>query len=165
MHDTLIAEAQKLLEETPEVPSVPEDNAPFLQRASAYAQLSLLARRLEAYTKEVSGAMAQIEPQLQLDMAAAGMPNCNINGVTIYQKTETWVRKRPEKDGVTTDMVCEALCKIGRSDMVGESYSPSSLKSLVTEMIANGQEIPPVLAGLIDVGSRTVLSTLKTGSR
>src|SRR5690606_6520926 len=130
---------------------------------SMYAKLSLLLRDLEASVKAVRERMLAIEPQLQMDMAQAGMDRCSQHGVTIFQRTETWVRKRTEKDGVTTEMVCDALCKIGRGDMVGDSYSASSLKSLVTEMMANGQEIPPVLGDLLDIGSKMVLSTMKTG--
>lgn len=159
--DPLIEQLESLLEETAEAPDVPSDEAAFTHRASQYAQLSLLKRRLETSLKEVGRRMLAIEPQLQLDMAASGMDNCKIGGVTIFQRTETWVRKKPEKDGITNEMVCDALRKIGRGDMVADGYSASSLKSYVLEMVANEEPIPPELGSLLDIGSRKALSTLK----
>lgn len=140
-----------------------EEGSPLQERLSAFVRLDELRRKLEDSLKVVADQVSALEPQIILDMSAAGMDSCRIGKTTVYMGVSHWVRKKPEKDGVTTDMVCEALRAIGRGDMVEDGYSASSLKSLVTEMLAEGGEVPDALNRLLDIGSKTKLSTQKRG--
>lgn len=164
MHYTQVLDSiEETLAEASEKPPEAEAGSALHERIGAYVKLDALRRKLEDASKLISDQIAAIEPQIVLDMSAAGMDSCRMGNTTIYMKTTHWVRKKPEKDGVTTDMVCEALRAIGRGDMVEDGYSASSLKSLVTEMLAEGGEVPPLLDRLLDTGSKVSLSTQKRG--
>ena len=158
---TFIDSIEETLQQATDAPPEPEAGTPLHERLSVFVRLDKLLRDLEDATKQVKATMARMEPDLATDMARAGCDQMRIHGMTVHFRTETWVRKLPEKDGVTVEMVCDALRAIGRADMVADNYSPSSLKSLVKEYTDNGEPVPEPLAKVLDVGSKTVLSVLK----
>jgi hypothetical protein len=161
---TLIDSIEETLQHATDAPPEPEPGTPLHERLSVFVRLTKLSRELEEAAKNAKAKLALMEPSLALDMAAAGMTSANFHGMNVHFKTKSWCNKKSEEDGVTTQMICDALVALGRPDMVKDGYSPSSLGSLVKEYLDGGEEVPEALKPLINYGSNQVLSVVK-GSR
>ncbi len=133
------------------------------QRASLFALTTRELRELEAKVEYLKDVLDQLQRDLILDMAEGGVENMRVGGYTLYRATTRYVRKRPDKDGVTTDMVCEVLKQIGRGDLVTDGYHPNALKSFVTEQIQQNGEVDPALAPLLEIGEKEVVRAVKAG--
>ncbi|MGH7743706.1 MAG: hypothetical protein ACREQ5_02650 [Candidatus Dormibacteria bacterium] len=126
-----------------------------------FAELSIRRGVLDAELEVVRKEIAGIEPQLLESFADQGIQNCNILGQCIYVRSDLYVSKKADKDGVTTDDVCKALAKCGLGYMVKDGYSAASLKSKVAEWRKEGVEIPETLATLLNVGETCRLAARK----
>lgn len=124
-----------------------------------FARMELARRDLEAAQKRMKERIEALKDPILEAMAEAGITNAKAHGLSVFGRLEVSVSKKAEKDGVTTQLVCDALRAIGRGDMVSDGYSGSSLKSLVCEWRREGQPIPEELAGLLNVYERVELTT------
>ena len=85
-----------------------------------------------------------------------------MHGLSVFSRTDLFVNKKANADGVTTQMVCDVLEALGRGDMVSDGYSGSSLKSLVREMQGDdGDGVPEQLENLLNISRVAVLTTRK----
>jgi hypothetical protein len=89
--------------------------------------------------------------------------NVEIDGqrFNVHQRTDFWCNKKADKEGVTTQDVCDALEECGLGDMVSDGYSAASVKARVKEWVENGVEIPAQLAKVLRWGSETKLVSTK----
>ena len=71
------------------------------------------------------------------------------------------VQKKPNKDGVTTDVVCRMLRQMGYGDMVSDGYAAASLKSLIGEMLKSEEGVPEELGNLLFIQEQSKLMTSK----
>lgn len=149
--ESQMADTEPLIDEP-----VPEALHRQLER---FALLELKRRELESLQKKLADRINALREPLWESMCEAGMTNANVHGLRLYGQRSIVVNKKPEKEGVTTQMVCEALRKIGRGDMVADGYSGSSLKSLVVERLKEDQPIPEELVPLLNVFEKTVLTS------
>lgn len=138
--------------------AVPEELHKQLER---FALLELKRRDLESLQKKLADRIDALRGPLWESMCEVGMTNTNMHGLRLYGHRSIVVNKKSEKDGVTTQMVCDALRSIGRDDMVADGYSGSSLKSLVVECLKEGQPVPAPLEPLLNVFEKTVLTSGK----
>jgi len=158
MDDPLMLDLEAALNAEAAVDELPAD-AGFKERIATFASLESLRRDLEDALDRVKKRISSMESTLLEEMAQYGIETTRVNGMTIYSRVDRFVRKKPEKSGVTTDMICDALRTIGRGDMVSDDYSASSLKSLVVEMIAEQGSVPDELAKLLEIGEQIRLVT------
>ena len=112
----------------------------FEERLSLFARLENIRRELDDKLKAVKLRVETMAPDLLKEMNAQGMKSANVHGLSVHQRTDLVVNKLATQDGVTTQMVCDALTAIGRDDMVNDGYSGASLKSLIREMYAEADE-------------------------
>lgn len=158
--DPLIIDAQKSIDES--VVSEMPDDAGFQDRMSLFALLEIIRRDLEDALDRVKKRANGMKDQLLEEMVLHGIKNMNVHGLTIFSRIDRYVRKKSDKDGVTTQMICDALEEIGRGEMVDDGYSPASLKSLVVEMLAeDGDGVPEQLKELLNIGSKVNLVSTK----
>lgn len=134
----------------------PEAAGPFLARLQEFTQLENRRRELELELESVNKRAAVLKPQLIEDMAEAGIENTRCGGLSVFTRLDWWVHRKSE---VPAQDLCDALKQIGRGDMVADGYNAASLKALVLEWKRDEQEVPPVLADKIDVGSKVNLVT------
>ena len=157
--DPLILDAQKSIDES-FVSEMPDD-AGFQERVSLFAQLENMRRDLEYALDRITKRANGMKEHLLEEMVLHDIKNMSVHGLSVFSREDRWVRKKSDKDGVTSQMICDALTEIGRGDMVGNSYSAASLKSLVVEMIAEGDGVPERLGKLLNIGSKVNLVTQK----
>ena len=101
-----------------------EDDRTALGIAQRHGLPEIVARVLASRCLDETQVPAFLEPRLREQFTALGLQNCRCRGLTVYLKTETYVNKKAEKDGVTTAMLVEALRNLGLDYMVSEGYSP-----------------------------------------
>lgn len=142
-------------------PTDEELPADFKGLLAEFVNLENRRRDVDGELETIKRRRDAIEPLLLEQMAELGMQNARCDGLTVYQKTDRYVTKRAEKDGVTTAVLVQALRDCGLDYMVSDNYSSASLKSKVVEWITEGVEIPPVLAAVINVGETIKLATRK----
>lgn len=130
----------------------------FLKRLKEFTLLELERRALEENLECTQKRILALKPQLLEDMAEAGVESAHCNGLSVFTRIDRYVSKKKE---VETEQVCRVLEQIGRGDMVNDGYNASSLKALIGEWMTEGQEVPPVLAGLLNIGSVVNLVTRK----
>lgn len=146
-------------ERIPSEPPASDENAtPLLRR---FAELQLKRRELEDALDVVTKQVAALEPQVLESFVDQGITSANVCGLCCYVKTDLYVSKRADKDGATTEALCEALTEVGLGYMVKDGYSASSLKSKVAEWRKDGVEIPERLAKLLNVGEIIKVQTRK----
>lgn len=118
---------------------------------SWYARLIATQRKLEADIKAIKNRIEECEPFILEQFTANDIQRQTVGGYTFFRKPVVFVNKKSQKDGVTTEMVCDALRACGMDYMVGDDYSASSLKSKVTEMLKEGTEIPEELLKVLNI--------------
>lgn len=137
----------------------PEQVATFAQKMRWYARLALAKRDAGEHLDRIKARMTELEPHLIEEMQINGVDRQTVDGMTIFPQSDIHVNKKPEKEGVTTDMVCDALRACGCAYMVSEGFSASSLKSKVREWRSEGIELPEALARVVNVFESTKLVT------
>ena len=130
----------------------------FQRRMKYFAQLQNARRDLEAALGAVERLAAVMEPGLLEEMSLAGIENLRCVGLTLFPRTDRYVSKCGE---VETQTICDVLTELGMGYMVKDGYSAQSLKSKVAEWINEGHEVPPRLAGLLNIGTVTRLGSRK----
>lgn len=133
----------------------------FEERMQLFARLENWRRDLDEATKFCKAEAEKLSPRLMEEMGENGIQNMRIDGLTIYMKTNFYCNKKANKDGVTQQVICDALRKLGFGQIVSEEYASSALKAKVKEWVESNVEIPPELAELINYGTETVLTTMK----
>lgn len=132
-------------------------------RLKEFARLERLRRRCGDAADRIAKRIARLRPDLEYDLAEAGIQNTQVDGVGLHFRSQMFVNKKPEKDGVTTQMICDCLRRLGMNDLVKDGYSPSSLKSYVKECLEQFGEVPQELANLIKVTeTATLVSTIRS---
>lgn len=126
-----------------------------------YARLAKARREADERVDQIKARMAELDPHLIEEMALHGIEKQTIEGMTIYPTTDFYVSKKADKDGVTQEVLCEALRLSGWGYLVGESYSASSLKAKIKELRSEGKEVPAELVPLLNIGEMTKLATRK----
>lgn len=126
-----------------------------------YSRLAQAKREQTELLDQITARMNELEPHLLEEMAANGIERQTVDGMTLFPRTEFYVSKKAEKDGVTTELVIKALRKCGCDYMVSEGYSASSLKAKVKEWRENGVDVPSVLAELLNIGETLKLAARK----
>lgn len=88
---------------------------------------------------------------LDMEFVKNGLQNVNVDGKTVFRRKDIRVWK---KEGISTEAVCEALHKVGLSDLVKPGYNPSSLAAFVRELdrreSPEDRVIPTELAEVVD---------------
>ncbi len=128
---------------------------------SEFVNLEKRRRDVDGELESIKARTTEIEPKLLEQMAELGLQNARVDGLTVFQRTDRYVTKRSEKDGVTTERLIEALRGCGLDYMVAENYSSASLKSKIVEWIVEGIEVPPELAACLNIGETLRLVTRK----
>jgi hypothetical protein len=111
------------------MPSLNE--SPEYQALRRYIELSLEMREVKARLDELIALTKAMAPSLLAWLAAAGMKNVGLNGVTVFPRRKPWAYPM---QGVTRSQVCEALKLAGFRNMVKENYSTESLTSLIKQL-------------------------------
>ena len=158
--DPLIIDAQKSIEES----FIPEmtDDAGFQEQMSLFARLENMRRDLEDALDRVQKRANGMKSHLLEQMVMFGIKNMNVHGLSIYSQNKIYVSKKSEENGVTKQMVCDALDEIGRGDMVADGYHSSSLTSLVKEMKSeDGSGVPEQLEKLLNITEEVLLLSQK----
>ena len=150
--DPMLAEMQEELEQ----PADAAPEGPYLLRLREFVALENHRRQLEFDLEATEKRLNVLKPQLIEDMAEAGVQNTRIDGLSVFTRLDWWVHRKPE---ATNQEACEALRTIGRGDMVVDGHNAASLKALVLEWKREEQEVPPILADKIDIGSKVNLVT------
>jgi hypothetical protein len=138
---------------------VPEN---FKSLLAEFVALEKRRRDADDQIDEIKARVAVIEPLLLEEMGELGLTNANIDGLCVFQRTDRYVSKKSEADGVTTLMVVQALRDCGLDYMVSPNYASASLKSKVAEWIVGGIEVPPALAAVLNIGETLRLATRKS---
>ena len=134
----------------------------FKQRLSLFARLENVRRELDDRLKAVKRRADAMKESLLEEMAENGIDSANVHGLSVFSRTDLFVNKKANADGVTTQMVCDVLEALGRGDMVSDGYSGSSLKSLVREIQGDdGDGVPEQLENLLNISRVAVLTTRK----
>ena len=136
--------------------------ASFTESAKLFAELETAKRDIENLLEDVKLRQKSLSDYLTEEMATQGIENIRQCGYTMYPRASRYVSKKSEKQGVTTQMICDVLRELGRGDMVGEAYHPSSLKSLVVEMSEQGDGVPEQLSELLNIGERITLTAVRS---
>lgn len=157
--DPLILDAQKSIEES-FVPEMPND-AGFQERMSLFAQLENMRRDLDEALDRITKRANGMKEHLLEEMALHGIDNMSVHGLSIFSRVDRYVRKKADKDGVTTEVICEVLTEMGRGYLVRNGYSAASLKSLIVEMIVEGDGVPEQLEKLLNIGEKVNLVSQK----
>ncbi len=137
------------------------------QRLNWFTDLENLRRELEKLLASCKEESTKLEPQILEDMALANMKRANVNGLTVFPKTDFYCNKAT---GVSAEKMAEILEACGYGDLVAENYSAASLKSRVKEKLGElgpnddpqqklAEVLPPALAEVLKVGTVTRLST------
>jgi hypothetical protein len=140
----------------------PDEVTTFAQKMRWFARLSLARRTAEDDLDQIRAKIAELEPHLLEEMALNGVEKQTVDGMTIYPQTDLIVSKKADKEGVTTEVLCEALRQCGLSYMVNDAYSPSSLKSWIKEKKEQGIEIPDLIASKLNIIEKQKLVTRKS---
>lgn len=122
-----------------------------------FCALDRRRRELEDELEEIKRRRASLESMLLENFHDLGLQNMNVDGMTLYIRTNQYATKRSD---VTMEQVCQVIRRLGRSDMVSEGYHPSSLKSWVKELLENG-EVPGELSEVLNIGETYSLQTRK----
>ena len=135
------------------------------QRVKIFARLENTRRDLEEALKLCKAQVEKIGDQLLEDMAEMGTTSINADGLNIHQKKLFYVSKRADKDGATNEAICEALKNNGMGFLVknADSYSASSLKAHIKEMLDEEKEVPGAVEKLLNIGSKITLVSTKRG--
>lgn len=135
------------------------------ERLGAFAALGSIRRLFEDGVKWLKAEEERIGEPLIEDMAADGMTSVNVDvdgtRFNIHTKRDFFCSKRSDEDGSTQAAVCDALKGLGLTDLCGETYNAASVKSRVKEWLANGVEVPPVLAQHLRWGETVKLVSTK----
>jgi len=159
MTDSLILAAQQAIEESDSEELLGDGG--FKERMSLFASLENMRRDLEDALDRTKKRSNGLKEHLLEEMALHDINNMNIHGLSIFSRVDRYVRKKADKDGVTTEMICEVLTEIGRGDMVHDGYSAASLKSMVVEMLVDGDGVPDQLKKLLNIGEKVNLISQK----
>jgi len=159
MTDSLILAAQQAIEESDSEELLGDGG--FKERMSLFASLENMRRDLEDALDRTKKRSNGLKEHLLEEMALHDINNMNIHGLSIFSRVDRYVRKKADKDGVTTEMICEVLTEIGRGDMVHDGYSAASLKSMVVEMLVEGDGVPDQLKKLLNIGEKVNLISQK----
>jgi len=139
-----------------------ELDSQFANQCRSFSALDEMKRGLEDLVKRIELSKSEIAGRVLDGMAEFGVKNVSMtNGLTIQVNNKKSIKKKSEKSGVTSQMVCDALTRMGRGDMVEDGYSASSLSSLVTEAISEEGDVPSELKDLVDVVDIVRVGTTK----
>lgn len=131
------------------------------QKMQWFARLQKAKRENEDMADQIKARIEALEPGLLEEMGLHGIEKQTVEGFTLFPQTDIIVSKKAEKDGVTTEVLCEALRNCGLSYMTGETYSASSLKAKVKEWKAEGIDVPDALADKLNIIEKTRLMARK----
>ena len=117
------------------------------QAMERFIDLSMERKRLKRLLDEVNSQIAALEKPLLAAMTAAGLTKTTINGVTLYQQREPWVRPL---DGIPRPRVCEGLKLAGLGYMVSENFNTNQLTAYLKQLeqraltlgSGGGEELP-----------------------
>ncbi len=150
------------MEETFDLLNPPlETVSDFPSKMRWFAQLSLAKRDADDRLDAIKAKIAELEPHLLEEMAMNGIDRQTVLGLTIFPRTDLVVNKKSDKDGVTTEDVCQAMREAGLGYMISEGYSSASLKSKIKEYREQGVEIPEGLLSKLVVFEKLTLTTRK----
>lgn len=121
-----------------------------LTLASRYSDLCDRFRDAEGEAEALKDQMRAIEPVLLERMQESGTQSIRAGRNTLYVKQTFYVSKRSDTE---TMNVIEQLRTHGMGYLVSEGYNAAALKGKLREMLDDGQEIPPDLAGLLNIGT------------
>jgi hypothetical protein len=130
----------------------------FQEMLAEFVALERERREHEDRLKIIAERCGVLSPLLIDQFADLGMQNANVEGLTVFVRMDRYVSKRGD---VSSDQVCQALRECGLGYMVSDGYNAQSLKSKVREWQDAGVEVPPTLAGLLNIGEVPRLTTRK----
>lgn len=133
--------------------------ATFQQQLKQFVALEHERREHEEKLKAIGEKISSLQAALLDQFADLGMQNANVDGLTVYVRTDRYVSKKGE---ASTEQVCEALRACGLGYMVSDGYNAASLKSKVKEFQEEGIEVPESLASLLNIGETFKLATRKS---
>lgn len=120
-----------------------------IEMIAEFEKWDALRRRLEDELKVAKGAMKKFQEPLKSFFVNNAMTKIEVRGRPVRVKSK-W-RGFPA-EGKTSADVCRALRDTGYSDLVNEeSYHWSRISSLVKEFKDGKKDVPPELAGVLDM--------------
>ncbi|MDE2103886.1 MAG: hypothetical protein KGL39_42010 [Patescibacteria group bacterium] len=128
----------------------------FRAMLADYVELEERRRRLEDDLAACKQAASAIEQKLLEQFADIGLQNARVGNLTVYVRHDRYVSRRKE---VTNEEMCEILRNLGLGYMVSDGYNAASLKSKIKEYQDHELEVPPALAGALNIGEVPRLAT------
>lgn len=140
-------------------PLAPVPSASMAANLVEFTRLENRLRELEEEAARVKAQVGKVGAALMEQFADSGVQSANANGLCVYVRVDRFVSK---KGGVPSQAVCDVLRKVGLAYMVEDGYNASSLKSKIKEYQDEGQEVPPELAELLNIGEVPRLAARKS---
>ena len=133
-----------------------------MKTARRFAALVAKKKRAEADLKAAKEEMAELEPVVLQMLTDEGLKDLKMTvdgmGVTLYPHTMLWAfPKEGDRPGVV-----RALKRARLGDFVKEDYNTSTFSAWVRERLANGQDLPPTIAEVIEVQEQVTLRGRRT---
>ncbi len=132
--------------------------------ARQFAALVTKKKKAEAELKEAREEMAELEPLILQMLTDEGMDNLKLTvegeKITLFPKTMLWAYPKDGDRGA----VCSALKKAHLGDLVKEDYNTSTLSAWARERLAEGVELPPTIASVVDLTEKVTLQGRRTAT-
>lgn len=178
----------KAIAEQVETPAVPEGDNSLIGRVRRLARLdteiTVAKKRLESLQSQraaLGGGMVNgewVEGSLMNDLVEAGVPSLQIDGRTVFSRSDVWCFRRKDVDAHAAVV---ALRRAGLKAFTGETYNAQGLRAWLKERVeAAGHRmrdhgrrkvgkkildvaelLPPVVRKHFDVQVRTSVATRK----
>lgn len=144
-------------------PGVPDPDSETL--SGCLRRLAYLDDQMKSLNAQVGGLKAEYDKLSALTlerMAMEGVPAMTVDGYTWFMKETPYVEKI---DGASPDDIREALVASGLSSMVTETYSGSSLRSLLREYEESGTPLPRALSEVVRLSTVHAIGRTRAAAR
>tara|TARA_R110002110_G_scaffold69439_7_gene187204 strand:- start:1021 stop:1479 length:459 start_codon:yes stop_codon:yes gene_type:complete len=132
--------------------------------ARKFAALVAKKKEAEAELKDAREAMAELEPLILQMLTDEGLKDLKLTvsgmSITLYPKTMLWAYPKEGDRGA----VCKALKKARLGDLVKEDYNTSTLSAWARERLAEGVELPPTIASVVELTEKVTLQGRRTAT-
>lgn len=122
-----------------------------MELAREYAAAIGYKKKLEEQLGSIKDKIARLEDAVMNMMQEEQLDrlpiNLGIDTITLFIHRQLWAKP---KDG-DKERVVRTLKDVGLGDLVAESYNTNSLSAYVREQLANGEDLEPELADVIDI--------------
>jgi hypothetical protein len=122
-----------------------------MELAREYATAIAYKKKLEEQLGSIKDKIARLEDSVMNMMQEEQLDrlpiNLGLDTVTLFVHRQLWARPK----GGDKERVVRTLKDVGLGDLVAESYNTNSLSAYVREQLANGEDLEPELADVIDI--------------